>query len=88
MAEKLGAATGRKISFIDASEDDMRRAMAGVKMPEWQIEGLIEDYAHYHRGEAAVIATGVRDATGREPRGFDAFAHDYADAFSGGSSPR
>ena len=88
MAEKLGAATGRKISFIDASEDDMRRAMAGVKMPEWQIEGLIEDYAHYHRGEAAAIATGVRDATGREPRGFDGFAHDYADAFSGDSSPR
>ena len=81
MAERLGAATGRKIAFVDASEDDMRQAMAGVKMPRWQIEGLIEDYAHYRRGEAAVIATGVRDATGREPRGFDDFAHDYADAF-------
>ena len=88
MAEKLGAATGRKIAFIDASEDDMRQAMAGVKMPPWQIEGLIEDYAHYHRGEAAVIATGVRDAIGREPRGFDGFAHDYADAFSKNGSPR
>ena len=88
MTEKLGVATGRKITFIDASEDDMRQAMAGVKMPEWQIGGLIEDYAHYHRGEAAVIATGVRDATGREPRGFDGFAHDYAAAFSEEGSPR
>lgn len=81
MAAKLSAATGRPIAFVDASEDDMRHAMQAVKMPEWQIEGLIEDYAHYHRGEAAVIATGVRDATGQEPRAFDRFAHDYADAF-------
>ena len=81
MAAKFSAATGRHIAFVDASEDDMRHAMAGVNMPEWQIEGLIEDYAHYRRGEAAVIATGVRDATGQEPRAFDGFAHDYADAF-------
>ena len=88
MAERLGDATGRKIAFVDASQDDMRQAMAGVNMPEWQIEGLIEDYAHYHRGEAAVIATGVRDATGREPRGFDDFARDYADAFGKDGSPQ
>ena len=81
MAAKLSAATGRPIAFVDASEGDMRRAMAGVKMPEWQIEGLIEDYAHYRRGEAAEIATGVSDATGQAPRAFDSFAHDYADAF-------
>jgi uncharacterized protein YbjT (DUF2867 family) len=82
MAEKLSAATKRTIAFTDASGDDMRQAMAGVTMPEWQIEGLIEDYAHYHRGEAAVIAPGVRDATGQEPRPFDGFARDYAGAFA------
>lgn len=81
MATKLGAATGRPIAFADASEDDMRQAMAAVKMPEWQIEGLIEDYAHYRRGEAAEIAMGVREATGRESRAFDDFARDYAEAF-------
>lgn len=87
MAEKLSAATACTIAFADASEDEMRQAMAGVKMPQWQIEGLIEDYAHYARGEAAGIATGVRDATGREPRGFDGFARDYADAFAAADKP-
>ncbi len=81
MAAKLSAATGRPIAFADASEDDMRHAMAALKMPDWQIDGLIEDYAHYRRGEAAVIATGIRDATGRAPRAFDDFARDYASAF-------
>lgn len=84
IAEKLSAATGRTVAFVDASADDMRHAMAATGMPEWQVEGLIEDYAHYHRGEAAVIASGVRDVTGKDPRAFDAFARDNAAAFGGG----
>ena len=82
MGEALANATGRPIAFADSSENDMRQAMAGVKMPPWQIDGLIEDYAHYGRGEAAEIATGVRDATGKNPSPFDGFARDYASAFA------
>lgn len=81
VAANLSAATGRPVAFVDASEDDMRHAIAAVKMLDWQIEGLIEDYAHYGHGEAALLATGVRDATGQAPRAFDAFARDHADAF-------
>ncbi len=81
MAAAIASETGRPIHFADATDDDLRHAMAEVKMPEWQIEGLVEDYAHYRRGEASEIATGVRDATGEEPRAFAGFAHDYADAF-------
>ena len=81
MAERLSAATGCAIRFVDASDDDLRHAMAGVGMPEWQIEGLIEDYAHYARGEASVIKEGVRQATGRPARDFGGFARDYAGAF-------
>ena len=81
MAERLSAATGCAIRFVDASDDDLRHAMAGVGMPEWQIEGLIEDCAHYARGEASVIEQGVRQATGRPARDFGGFARDYAGAF-------
>ncbi len=42
---------------------------------------LEEDYAPYRRGEAAAVSSGVRDATGRAPRSFDSFAHDYAVSF-------
>ena len=42
-------------------------------IPEWQADGLIEDYAHYSRGEASVIASGVQDATGKLPRSFEDF---------------
>ena len=57
-------------------------AVLGFGIPRWQADGLIEDYAHYRRGEAAATATGVQDATGAAPRSFDDFARDYAPAFS------
>ena len=53
-----------------------------VGLPRWQVDGLIEDYAHYRRGEASTIAMGVRDATGVRPHSFDHFARDCAPAFS------
>lgn len=82
MAEKLSASLKREINFVDVPPDAMRAALLGFGFPEWQAEGLIEDYAHYSRGEVAEIASGIVDATGEPPRIFDDFARDYAPAFS------
>lgn len=82
MAAYLSDATGRQIAFVDIPPDTMRDALLGVGVPAWQVEGLIEDYAHYRRGEASVIASGVQDTTGKAPRSFATFAHDYAPMFS------
>jgi uncharacterized protein YbjT (DUF2867 family) len=60
----------------------MREAMVGFGMPAWQADGLMEDYAHYRRNEAAAIASGIEDATGKAPRQFKDFARDCATAFS------
>lgn len=81
MAEKLSAALGRQIDFVDVPPNAMREALIEAGLPAWQADGLIEDYAHYSRGEAAEVTTGVQDATGRLPRTFDDFARDYAQAF-------
>ena len=55
-------------------------------MPAWQGDGLIEDDAHYARGEAAVISPHVRDVTRSEPHDVGTFARDYAGAFLGASA--
>jgi hypothetical protein len=67
---------------VDVPPDAMRDALLGMGMPPWQADGLIEDYAHYRRGEDAAVMSGVQDATGRPPRAFSAFARDYAPALS------
>ena len=82
MAEYLSAALKRQIAFVDIPPDQMREAMIGFGMPAWQADGLIEDYAHYRRNEAAAIASGIEDATGQAPRQLEEFARDYATVFS------
>ncbi|KQS34043.1 SDR family oxidoreductase [Dyadobacter sp. Leaf189] len=82
MAAQLSEAAGRNIRFVDIPSEALRDMLRHVGLPDWQAEGLIEDYAHYKRGEAASIETGVREATGQEPRSFNAFAADYTALFA------
>lgn len=82
MAAYLSDATDRQIAFVDIPPDTMRDTLLSVGFPTWQAEGLIEDYARYRRGEASVIASGIEAATGKAPRSFETFAHDYAPMFS------
>ena len=82
MAEKLSKALGRPISYVEVTPEAMHEALVSMKMPPWQADGFIEDYAHYRRDEAAEVASGVEDATGKAPRSFDEFARAYVSSFS------
>lgn len=81
IAHALSTATGRDIAFRDAPADQFTAALAGL-LPPWQLDGLVEDYAHYARGEAADVHTSVTDLTGHPARDITDFARDYAAAFS------
>ena len=82
MAKKLSQALNRQIEFVDIPPESMREALAGVGFPNWQADGLIEDYAHYHRGEAATITADIKNVTGKPPHSLEEFARDYATVFS------
>lgn len=82
MAEYLSTALDRQITFVDISPESMHEFLLGAKFPLWQADGLLEEYAHYQRNEAATIGSGVKDAIGKEPRSFETFAHDYAPMFN------
>ena len=82
MAEDLSKALRRQVAFVDIPPEAMRDAVLDLGFPEWQADGLVEDYAHYRRGEAAAVTSGVQDAIGKAPRSFEEFARDYAPMFS------
>jgi len=82
MAAKLSRVLQRQVEYVDVPPEAMKEALLRIGFPLWQADGLVEDYAHYRRGEAATIASGVEEATGAPPRSFDRFARDYAPAFS------
>lgn len=79
MASLLSKALGRPVAYVDAPEAAMRDILLGLGLPEWQAEGLIEDYAHYRRGEASTVSSTVRDLTGHQPHSFESFARDYSE---------
>jgi uncharacterized protein YbjT (DUF2867 family) len=81
IASALSRALGRPIRFVDVPPEAMRDMALDVGMPAWQVEGLLEDYAHYRRGEAQSVASGVEEGTGRPPRSFDDFVCSYGAAF-------
>lgn len=62
MAEYLSAALKRQIAFVDIPSEQMREAMVGFGMPAWQVDGLIEDYAHYQG-----INSGSREVPSNRP---------------------
>ena len=80
IAAALGEATGRPVAFVDIPPAAFAAQLRGV-LPDWQAEGLLEDYAHYARGEAAAVLPTVRDVTGRAPRTVAEFARDHKAAF-------
>ena len=82
MAKQIANATGHSVTFIDVSPASMLQALSDAKFPAWMAEGLVEDYAHYARGEAAVVTSDIKEVTGKEPRDFASFAQDYKSAFS------
>lgn len=81
IARAMSEATGREITFAEIPPEAFAAALSGFGMPGWQTDGLVEDYAHYARGEASEVFTTVRDLTGRESRDVQQFARDHAAEF-------
>ena len=83
MASELSEALARTIKYVDVPPETMLQTLLEMRMPQWQAEGVIEDYGHYRRGEAAAVSTAVRDVTQHQPTRFAQFAADYARQFLG-----
>ncbi|MHA6629530.1 NmrA family NAD(P)-binding protein [Pseudonocardia sichuanensis] len=81
IAAALGHATGRPVAFVDVPPAVFAAQLRGV-LPDWQADGLLEDYAHYARGEAAGVLPTVQEVTGRAPRTVAEFARDHEAAFT------
>ena len=82
IAAALTTALGRIVRFIDVPPEAFADSIRGL-LPPWQVDGLLEDYAHYRRGEAAAVSPAIAEITGTAPRSIEQFARDYAGAFAG-----
>lgn len=81
IADKLSAVAGRKISYVDVSDEDFKRGMVSVGAPAEAADAMIELFHYYMSGAASGISPVVRRLTGREPLSFDQYARDHAAFF-------
>jgi uncharacterized protein YbjT (DUF2867 family) len=47
MASAIAEAIGRPVALIDVPSDAFAGALKAAGVPVWQVDGLVEDYAHY-----------------------------------------
>ena len=47
MASAIAEAIGRDVVFADVRPQAFSGALGAAGIPPWQVDGLIEDYAHY-----------------------------------------
>jgi uncharacterized protein YbjT (DUF2867 family) len=81
-AERISAATGRNIRYLDVPPEAARQGMLSSGMPEWQVDVSLALLAAVREGALDAI-TGTVATVGRvEPRSFADYAREFAPAFA------
>ena len=81
VAEILSNTTGRKINYVNISDEEARAAMKEIGMSDWLINTVSELSEYFRKGKASEISPAVEEVTGNKPISFSQFANDYVDAF-------
>lgn len=80
-AEILSNEIGRKIKYVDISEDQAREGMKAIGMDEWFINSMMELFSITRAGYVSDVSSAIEEVTGKKPITFSEFAKDYSRAF-------
>jgi uncharacterized protein YbjT (DUF2867 family) len=81
-AEILSNILGRRISYVNVSEEDARKAMKNTGMEDWLVDALMEIYNIIRSGYASQTTATIEQITRRKPITFEQFVRDYASFFN------
>ena len=80
-AEILSKAVGKKVNYVNVTDQDARKGMKDMSMDEWTIKSMIELFEITRAGYVSEISPIVEQVTGNKPITFSQFANDYAGSF-------
>ncbi|MFL6378176.1 MAG: NmrA family NAD(P)-binding protein [Nitrososphaeraceae archaeon] len=78
VAEILSSEVGKKISYIDVTEEDARKGMKQMGADDWSIDIMLELFRITRAGYGSQTTTAAEHIIGRKPISFAQFAKDYA----------
>jgi uncharacterized protein YbjT (DUF2867 family) len=87
VAEKLSAATGKTIRYVNVPPEDARKAQLAAGMPSYLADALFELFAERRNGKEATVWPDAAALLGRRPTSFDEFARRNAAVFRGEAPP-
>jgi uncharacterized protein YbjT (DUF2867 family) len=82
IAEILTAALGRQIQYVNLPPEQMRQALLGAGVPEWNANGILDLEKLYRDGGASTVTEDVELVLERQPITYVQFARDYASQLS------
>lgn len=77
VAEILSEETGRRVSYVDISEEDLHNRMKEMGIVDWSVDNALELYRMYRSGYRSQVTTVVEQLTGQKPTSFSQFARNY-----------
>ena len=81
ISDALSDATGRSVRYVPVFDVDAKKAMLGMGMPPWIVEGMTELNQAMVKSWLAGIEKGFELFLGRKLRTFRQFARDFRSAF-------
>jgi uncharacterized protein YbjT (DUF2867 family) len=88
VAEKLSAATGKTIRYVNVAPEEARKAQLAAGMPPYLADALVELFAERRKGKEAQVSAMAQTLLGRRPTSFDEFAVRHAAIFRGDQRSR
>jgi uncharacterized protein YbjT (DUF2867 family) len=87
VAEKLSAAAGKTVCYVNVPPETARQAQLAAGMPPYLADALFELFAERRNGKEAKVWPDAAALLGRQPTTFDEFARRNAAVFRGEAPP-
>ena len=82
-AEILSSEAGKKINYVNISDEDTRTGMKAMGLTDWNIDIVLELLRITREGYLSDTSSAVEKVTGKKPISFVQFAKDYVHNFLG-----
>jgi uncharacterized protein YbjT (DUF2867 family) len=83
VAEKLSAAVGKNVTYVDVPLEKAKEAILDGGAPEWFAEGQMEQFRFRWQGKQSRVTSTIADVAKKEPTTFLDFAREFAPYFRG-----
>lgn len=83
MAQKLSDAVGKRITYVNVSPEEAKRAQLAAGVPPFLADALSELFAERRKGKESQVSPIIPTIFGWQPASFEEFAGRHASIFKG-----